>query len=778
MAGGLIPPGALRQNPVPGGVSPVNGSDAVIEIDGDDEGVHLDADGALVIEEDDGSVTIDFNPGANRKPRDDKFTANLADQIGDGELNRIAQDLLRDIQSDEQSRVEWLNTRAEGIRMLGLNIDNPKAPATDTSAPLEGMSNVRHPLLLEAVLRFQANARGELLPADGPVKVADKLTGKIKTGDELAEKLEQDLNYYLTVVCEEYYPDTDRMLFMVGAGGCEFKKVYNCPIRQRPVSESVGAKDIIVSDAATDMRGSGRVTHRIIMRPSMVRRMQLAGAYRDVPLSTPAGPQQTEVDRAIAHQQGVEPVAQQQEDRNHTIYECYCELNIMGFEDKERGEDTGLALPYRVVIEKDSSQVLEVRRNWRKDDPAKLPKIPFVKYPYVPGLGFYDIGLIHILGNTTNALTAAWRLLIDAGMFSNFPGFIYQKLFGHQNTNEFRVAPGGGVPFDGTGERIQDQIMPLPYREISAPFVAFIQSIAETGERVGGTADVQVAEGRQDAPVGTTLAMIDQATKIEGAVHKRCHNAQATEFQLLKECFQENPGAFLKAVQQRGETNWDEESFLAALDDSSIVPQADPNTPSHMHRLMKAVAVKQLQAASPGLYDARKVDERILRMIGVDNFDELFAPPQPGGGLPPEMQIKAAELADKPKQREHQVQMEAIKDQNAEKKHARDVQLQQMGDTNEMRQQIYELSKQDQESADEAADRQNRLQVAEIGSHESAMDNQTALKTEELKAKTARETGLLGVKAETLRAKTEDVKGRHATATAKAKPSPKPAKKK
>jgi hypothetical protein len=302
------------------------------------------------------------------------------------------------------------------------------------------MSNVRHPMLLEATLRFQANARGELLPSDGPVKVTDSLN-ETEANDELAEKLERDFNYYLTSIATEYYPDTDRMLLYVGFGGCGFKKVYNCPLRQRPVSESVDAKDLIVSNAATDMANSSRVTHVITMRPSVLKRMQLAGAYREVPISAPSGIVLNPVDRQIADTQGINLTSQQTEDRDHTIYECYCELDIRGYQDKKNGVATGLPLPYRVVIEKDSQQILEIRRNWREDDETKTAKMCFVKYPFVPGLGFYDIGLIHILGNTTNALTAAWREMLDAGMFANFPGFLYRKLMGRQNTNEFRVAP-------------------------------------------------------------------------------------------------------------------------------------------------------------------------------------------------------------------------------------------------------------------------------------------------------------------------------------------------
>lgn len=677
---GLLLQSALRKEEPP--APPVDGIDVTID-SANDNGYTTDPEtGAISIETDDGGVIIDFSGGGgflsdNSSSGKTDFNANLAEYIDAAELGRIAGDLLRGIQFDDASRREWLQTRAEGIRILGLSIETPRS-SIDTTTALEGMSNVRHPMLLEATLRFQANARGELLPSDGPVKVADKLT---ETGESnlLAEKLEEDLNYYLTSIATEYYPDTDRLLLFVGFGGCMFKKVYFCPLRQRPVSESVDAKDLIVSNAATDMRNSGRTTQVIPMRPSVLKRMQLAGAYRDVPLSSPVGVTPNPVDQQIADTQGIQLTSQQTEDRDYTIYECYCELNLKGYEHKdEDGNVTGLPLPYRVVIEKDSQQILEIRRNWREEDESCMAKICFVKYPFVPGLGFYDIGLIHILGNTTNALTAAWRELLDAGMFANFPGFLYSKLLGRQNTNEFRVPPGGGAPIDTNGMPITDAVMPLPYKDVSTAFAQFIENIAQTGARVGGTAEVNIAEGKQDAPVGTTLALIEQATKVEGAVHKRLHAAQAEEFQLLKECFRENPQSFIRAMSVKGETDWSEEGFVAALNDASLVPMADPNTPSHMHRLMKAMGLIQLDKAYPGIMDPRKLVQRVTHMMGVDDIDSLMAPQGGQPGMPPELMVKLKELEDKEKEREHKTKMQLLEDQNEVRQHQHEMQVQQL----------------------------------------------------------------------------------------------------
>lgn len=711
---GLMVPSTIREMPP---VVPDFGSQEVIlNADGPVSNVSIDpATGATVIELDDGGVEIDFSPNAGtRDPGGARaHNANLAEYIDVGELNRIAEDLLLGIQQDDESRKEWLENRAQGIRLLGLKLENPRSGADAASTGVEGQSTVRHPLLLEAVLRFQANARGELLPASGPIKVTDKIL-QDGTNDELAEGLEEDLNYYLTTVASEYYPDTDRLLLFVGFGGCGFKKVYNCPIRNRPVSESVDAKDLIVSDAATDLRNSRRFTHQIMMKPSTLRRMQIAGAYRDVELITPNPQELNPVNLEIANVQGVnQQQTSQPEDRDHTIYECYCELNIREFEDKENGKETGLALPYRVVIDKDSRQVLEIRRNWNEDDPAKLAKIAFVKYPFVPGFGFYDIGLLQILGNTDNALTAAWRLMLDNGMFSNFPGFIYAKQAGRQNTLDFRIPPGGGVPFDLNGAKIGDQIMPLPYKDVSAAFAAFISDVGQTGQRVGGTAEINVGEGKQDAPVGTTLALIEQATKIMDVVHKRLHAAQAEEFQLLKECFRENPQSFIRSV--KGHMAWDEAKFTAALEDASLVPQADPNTPSHMHRLMKAMALKQLQAMSPDLYNKRAVDERVLHMLGFPDAESLFnAPDQGSPGMTPEMMGKAAELALKAKAQQQDAQNDqaelAIKAKDSQVKE----QVALMHAHAEAQDMRVKQQMQLQESADQQADRLSRERIAAL----------------------------------------------------------------
>ncbi len=660
-------------------------------------------DGAIKIENDDGTTTIDFSGDEPKDegPEDTDFNKNLAISMADGELEGIASSLLEGIQQDEQSRKEWLDTRAMGISLLGLKLEKPRSDAGSSSAPLEGMSVVRHPLLLEATVSFQATARAELLPAAGPVKVrndspvppknvshetsaAQDLADSIETKDDLSQALEKDMNHYLTAIATEYVPDTDRMLFYVGFGGDGFKKVYNCPLRRRPVSESIDAEDIIVSNAATDIRNSSRVTHKIKMRKSTLRRMQIIGAYRDIELSLPAPTQATAVDKKKEEIAVVRENQKRPEDQDYTIYECYCELDINQYA-PEKFKGKGLPLPYRVTIEESSRKILDIRRNWKEDDDECLAKHFIVQFPFIRGLGFYGLGFIHLLGNLTAALTAATRLQLDAGMFANFPGFLYAKGAGRQNTNTFRIAPGTGQGLDvGAQQSIKDAVMPLPYKEVGASFAAFTKGLEETGRRLASTASANVGEGKQDAPVGTTLALIEQASKVMDSAHKRLHAAQAEEFKLLKERFREDPEAFWRH-NKKPTVEWKKDQFIAALNSCELVPVADPNNPTSLHRIAKAMAIKTLQQASPELYDPTAVDMRIMRIVDIDP-EGLFRPTPAPAPPDPRMeaiqaksqaeqaktqimqmqtQIKAAEaqanFADKEKERASRERIEAMK---------------------------------------------------------------------------------------------------------------------
>ena len=632
--------------PLPGLVNPnirlpgleTRAPDVAIESGGPAVKAANDEGTVLRIEHDDGSVTISLDgKSLVDTPKKDKgaWFDNLVDDIDQGALGAIADDLLRGISDDIESRREWIEGRATGIKLLGLKIEIPGLGGSTDGAPVEGMSRVRHPLLLEAVLRFQANARSEMLPTDGPVKIRDDINNGTLEEDKLADALELDLNHFLTATATEYYPDTDRMLLMLGFGGTSFKKVYFCPLRGRPVSESVDADDLIVNQAATDLRNAKRITHRSMMRASTVKRLQILGVYRDIDLPMPKEQDLDSQQREERAVQGISGGTFRPEDRDREIYECYCELDIPGFEHHYKGKESGLEIPYRVTIDLSSREILSIVRNYDEDE-QDLPeaRTNFVKYTFVPGLGFYDIGLLHILGNTTNAITAAWREMLDAGMYANFPGFLYADTGARQNTNIFRVPPGGGALVKTGGMPIRDAIMPLPYKEPGQALMALVSNMAETGMRIGGTSEQQVGEGRADAPVGTTLAMIDQATKVLNAVHKRMHAAQAEEFQLLVRCFQEHPESFWQR-NKKPAYPWDEATFLQALNQCDLVPQADPNTASHSQRVMKIMGLKQLQAGNPSLYDPIAIDTAALQAMGWSNPQQFMVPPNSLQQKPP-----------------------------------------------------------------------------------------------------------------------------------------------
>ena len=665
-----------------------------------------DADAApIVIELPDGSIEISETPDPEPEPQlDPDHDANLALTLPETELMRIAEDLLTAIETDDQSRQEWLDMRSEGMKLLALKIEKP---GTGT----EGRSTVRSPLLLEACLRFQANARSELLPTDGPVKVRidetldpssplpppppgpapsgpqgggsppapppvpssfgaglaglqppiPPLQGLVGLGggsglgafaplpvapspppipaDKLAEALEEELNHYLTVTASEYYPDTDRLLFDVGFGGLGWQKVYHCPLRNRPVVETVDAADMIVSNDITDVRNASRVTQRIKMRPSVMKRMQLAGAYRKILLGEATEQPANAFDEAVADTQGLSDILVRPEDRERIIYECDCELDILGYEHKDDdGHVTGLPLPYKVAIDVSSREILAIRRNWREDDELRLAKQSFVPFTFVPGFGFYGIGLLHILGNTTAAATASLRMMFDAGMLSNFPGGLIAKGVNRQDRLDFTAMPGQYLPVDvQPGGSIRDAVMPFPFKGPDPTFMSLLEAITGQAQRIGGTAEINVGEGRQDAPVGTTIALIEQATKPMDAVHKRLCAAQQRVFELLCDLFRENPKALWAGNRRPALQPWTEELVIQALDSFDLATVADPNTSSHMQRVMTGQALVQLAQQAPMLFNLGEIADYYLGLLKIPNRTRFLNPnPPPPGWMPPQ----------------------------------------------------------------------------------------------------------------------------------------------
>ena len=594
---------------------------------GDDEAVKIKPD-AIIVDLPDGKISINLGGLGALPPPDDAKSdhdANLAMYVDGGTLGAISDELIRLISDDITRQQQRLDDVVKGLELLGVKLEEPR-----TEPNSEGISVIRHPLLLEAVLRFQANARGELLPADGPVKVKNE-GDDVEALNVQAQQLEDDFNHYLTSGAPEYYPDFDRMLFSLGHGGEAYKKVYWHPLKRRPVSETIDRKDIILSDGAVSLEACARITHRCKMRPSVVKQMQLAGAWRDVSLSSGVlMPDMNVVDRKLDDLTGILPKMNlTMDDTDREIYECYCELDLQGFEHEEEGEQTGLPLPYRVTIDKDSRQILEIRRWWEEGDPSYVRKEVFVEYVFVPAYPGFNLGLLHILGNATRALTAAWRIALDNGMLANFPGGVMARSTGKQQTTNIRVGPGQIAPMDVDGVPLNQAFMPLPYRDVTQGLIGIIQNVEQTSRTVGGTAETAVGEGRNDAPVGTTIALIEQSQKVISAVHKRLHAAQQKEFALLKELFRRDPESLWRN-NKNPNFGRDTALLLAALDNTDIVPKADPNTASHTMRVQKAIAIYTLAQQNPAAFDQQAVYNKVLTMVGIDDFQGLFSKTPPG----------------------------------------------------------------------------------------------------------------------------------------------------
>lgn len=649
-----------------------------VQIDDDTETVRVDPEtGTIEIPQPDGGVVVQLDAARADPAQDDEdpFYANLVGKMG-SELGIIANELHEAIEADDKSRQGTLILYERALSLLGTKLEDPKASVGDSSAGAEGMSVVTNPLLLEACLKGWANAQAELLPASGPVKIKDDGDETIDR-DELAEAFERDMNHYFTVTASEYYPDTSNMLLWgTHLRGSGFKKVYRCPLRRRPVSESVDAKDLIVSDTMKDLRSCERITHQITMRPSVMKRMQLAGAYRDIDLAQPTS-QPNQVDEKIGGIQGTTSRSTRPEDQPYTIWESQCELDLDQFASKEfKGE--GIPLPYIVTMDKDSREILAIRRNWTKDDKEAQRDRMYVRYPFVPGPGFYGTGLLNILGNCSAAMTAAWRMALDAGMLANFPGGLISKDAIRQNTSQFRVGPTEFAPVETGGKPIAQVVMGMPYKDVTPGLLTLMDKIQAQANSAGAAAEINVGEGLKDVPVGTMLAQIEQATKIMAAAFKGMHTAQGEEIELIVELFREHPEDFWRLNRECPPDYWDEVKFRQAVQDCKLVPVSDPNVPSHIHRVAKAVGLVQLFGIPifAGLMDAKEALRRVLRAMREDP-NGLILPPAPQSAAPPDpkaieasakvitAQAKAAEATAKAQQIPQQTQIDAAKLQTA-----------------------------------------------------------------------------------------------------------------
>ena len=571
-----------------------------------------------VTEFDDGSAIIGEFTEETQIQMDIPFDGNLAEVIDESELGRISNDLTGSVQDDMSSREEWEGTYKKGLELLGMKYE-------ERSQPFEGATGVIHPLLGEAVTQFQAQAYREMLPASGPVRTQVIGENNSETTQQ-AERVKNYMNYQITHEMEEYDPELDQMLFYLPVVGSTFKKVYFDPILQRAVSKFIHAEDLVVPYTATDLLTSPRITHIIKMDSNEVRKLQLAGFYKniDLPSSGYGDTEYSQVEETVNEIQGVYPTKGSEE---LTIYEIHTDLDIEGYEDKgEDGEPSGLKLPYVVTILEESGDILAIRRNYEEQDMFRRKKPYFVHYKFMPGLGFYGLGLTHMIGGLAQASTSILRQLIDSGTLSNLPaGF---KARGARIRDEdTALQPGEFRDIDVAGGDIRTSLMSLPFKEPSGTLYNLLGTLVDAGRRFASMADMKIGEMGGETPVGTTMAIMERGTKVMSAIHKRLHYSQKTEFKLLANIFAQNPSPYPYNL---GNVNpaIKSQDFDARID---ILPVSDPNIFSMSQRVTLAQTELQLVQSNPqihggpqGLYKAYR---NMYEALGVSNIDAILPPP-------------------------------------------------------------------------------------------------------------------------------------------------------
>ena len=549
------------------------------------------------------------------------FDANLADYIDNSDLMRVSSDLVSDIEEDMSSRKDWEDTYKRGIDLLGMEYD-------ERTEPFQGATGVVHPLLSESVTQFQAQAYREMLPSGGPVRtqIVGAETPEIVAQ---ADRVTDYMNYMLTYEMEEYDPETDQMLFYLPIVGSTFKKVYFDPLLQRAVSKFVHAEDVVVPYGATDLLTSQRITHIIRMDSNEIRKMQLAGFYRDVDLPDSENQNNySEVQESIDEAQGVQVSGPSQE---MTLYEVHTSLDLEGFEDMNvEGEPSGLKLPYIVTILESTGDILAIRRNYDQNDALMRRQQYFVHYKFLPGLGFYGFGLTHMIGGLSQASTSILRQLIDAGTLSNLPaGF---KARGARIRDEDEpLSPGEFRDIDAAGMDIRQSIMTLPFKEPSGTLYQLLGTLVESGRRFASMADMKISEMGGETPVGTTMAIMERGTKVMSAIHKRLHYSQKIEFKLLADVFAKFSAPMYPYEVFGATPDIKQSDFDRKID---VLPVSDPNIFSMSQRIALAQTQLQLVQSNPeihggpqGVYQAYR---KMYEALGVTNIDSILPrPPQP-----------------------------------------------------------------------------------------------------------------------------------------------------
>jgi len=584
---------------VPGSMEPK----AMVDMDVEAENMDIE-----ITAEDDGGVTIDFEPIDQRGMSDD-FYANLAEEMPERELGRIAGELLSEYDANKASRQEWEDAYANGLELLGFNYE-------ERTQPFRGSSGVTHPLLAEAATQFQAQAFNELLPASGPVRTAI-VGAETRDKQQQSQRVRQFMNYYITNVMEEYTPELDQMLFYLPLAGSTFKKVYFDENLGRAVSKFVPAEHLVVPYETSDLETCPNITQTLRISLNELRKKQISGFYLDIPVL----PGQAEGDSVSDEINRIDGMTPNQIDYDCTLLECHVDLDIEGYEEKdEDGEPTGIKVPYVVTISQDNGQILSIRRNYREDDDMKRKIQYFVHYKFLPGFGFYGLGLIHTIGGLSRTATAALRQLIDAGTLSNLPaGFKARGL--RIRDDDDPLQPGEFRDVDAPGGAIRDSLMPLPFKGPDGTLFQLLGFVVDAGRRFATITDMKVGDGNQQAAVGTTIALLEQGSRVMSAVHKRLHYAMRLEFKILSRVMSESlPGEYPYSVEGQ-------DSAVKATDFDDrvdVIPVSDPNVFSQAQRIALAQTKLQLAGAAPDLHNMYEVYRDMYDALGVKDTDRIM----------------------------------------------------------------------------------------------------------------------------------------------------------
>lgn len=547
-------------------------------------------------------IEIDLMPELEEK--ESKHDENLADVLEDDVLASLANDLMADVDSDIQSRKPWMDVYAEGLDVLGLDIEQ-------RSEPWPGACGITHPMLIEAAVRFQSETITETFPASGPVmcKILGKETPQKK---ESAARVKEDMNYRLTEQMPEYRSEHERMLFSLALAGAAFKKVYFDPNLGRQVSIFVPAEDFIMPYGASSLRTTHRYTHVMRKTKNEIRKLQVAGFYSDIKLPDPVL-EMDEIEQKKADKQGVEAI----DDDRYRLYEIHCELDLEGYEDKD-----GIQRPYIVTIDKSSHKILAIYRNWLEDDELYLPRTHFAGYDYVPGFGAYGFGLIHLVGALAKGATSTMRQLIDAGTLNNLPGGLKSRGLRIKG-DDSPIRPGEFRDVDVASGTVRDNIMPLPYKEPSQVLLALMDRVVDEGRRLAATADLKISDMSANAPVGTTLALLERQLKVMSAVQARVHSSMKEEFKLLKAIIRD----FTSDEYEYEPDTSTNRAKKSDYDSVEIIPVSDPNAATMSQRIAQIQAVIQLQQVAPQVYDQAVLHRSAVEMIGLPNADKIVPLP-------------------------------------------------------------------------------------------------------------------------------------------------------